>query len=140
MSHTRSTSTPASNSPYPVNAMNDSDVDPETSHAPESSDDLLSLDAEVRECLEDYYARIEFLEETSAAIHDHLQHDYHTASNLRDEDEVGPDTGNGDNQNSYDDNFHGGDADAECHDDFQEEFEDGGDDYEDWDGNDEYHD
>ena len=138
---------------FPVNAMDNSDENTRVPHEPEPHDDLLSLDAEVRERLEDYYAWVEFLEETSAAIHNHLQQNYYTASNPRDEGEIAPDTGNEVDQDYYDedldngnasdqgfhdnDDFHGGDADAECHEDFQEEFDDEEGGYEDWDG---YHD
>ena len=123
--------------------MDNSDIDLEISYKPESHNDFLSLEAEVREHLEDYYAQIEFLKETSAAIHHHLQHNCYTTSNPRDQVEIAPDTGNEADQDYYDEGFHNGDAndedpyigdaDAECHDNFQEEFKDNDGEHEDWD-------
>ena len=86
----------------------------------ESDNDLLSLDAEVQEHLENYYVQIEFLDEMSAAIHDHLQQNYYTSSHPRVEDEITPNTGNGDNWYCYNEDFHSSEADAKCCDDFQE--------------------
>ena len=119
--------------------MDNSDKDLETTCEPGSREVLLSLDAEVRERLDDCYAQIEFLEGTSAAIHDHLQHNFYSSSH-GDEGEIMTDTedvahdDSDDNQHYYDQDFNNGDADEECYDDFQEEDDEGG--YEDWDGND----
>jgi hypothetical protein len=128
--------------------MGSSDIDPQINDEAESRDDLLSLDAEVKERLEDYYAEITFLERTSTAIHNHLQHDCHS-SGPRDESEIASDAGHIDyddsnnNEHYYDEDYNNGDAgDAagEYDNDFQDEqIEDDAEGYEDWDDRDEYH-
>jgi len=55
--------------------MDNSDIDSQIIDETDSCNDLLSLDAEVKERLDDYYAEITFLERTSTAIHNYLQHD-----------------------------------------------------------------
>jgi len=116
--------------------MDNSNVDSKPTNEPQSRDALLSLDAEVKERLEDCYAEVKFLEGTSAAIQDCLQQDSHSspsnAGNVaHDESDY--------NQHYYEEEFDSGGADEDCYDDYQEEqFEDEEGEYEDRDNNDEY--
>jgi Tfp pilus assembly pilus retraction ATPase PilT len=127
--------------------MDNSDADSEATDKPsESCESLVSLDAEINERLEAYYSDINFLEGASAAIRDHLQHNF-CSSNPGDESENTSDAGdvaddNSDhNQHYYEEDFNGGDTDAGYYDDYQDEqFDDEEGEYEDWDGNDEYQD
>jgi len=128
--------------------MDSSNIDPQITDETESRDDLLSLDAEVKERLEDYYAEITFLERTSTAIHNHLQHDCHSSS-PGDGSEITSDAGHieyddsNNNEHHYDEdcnNSDAGGADGEYDNDFQDEqIEDDAEGYEDWDDRDEYH-
>lgn len=124
--------------------MDSSDIDSQiTNETGSHDDDLLSLNAEVKERLEDYYAEIAFLERTSAAIHNHLQHDCHS-SGPGDENQVTYDAGyieyDDSTQQYYDEDGNNGDA-GDANDDFQDEqVDDDTEEYEEWDDRDEYHD
>ena len=127
--------------------MDNFNVDSETIDTPsESCESLVSLDAEINGRLEACYSDINFLEGASAAIRDHLQHNF-CASNPGDGGENTSDAGdaaddNSDhNQHYCEEDFNGGNADARYYDDYQDEqFDDEEGEYEAWDGNDEYQD
>lgn len=134
--------------------MNNSDIDRDVDTIAEaaSHDALLSLDADVNERLVDCYDEIEFLEETSAAIHDRL-HYYSDSAGPGDDADVTLSTGDAisggeyNEQSYYEENCDHGNADTDNgynEEDQGQDFEDDDGEYDgdqdDSDPNDEYYD